>query len=311
MSIVEGYLDNSGCLLPYLSDNIMKNVLPDITLKPVVLDSIRLALAEDVESGDATTLSLVSENCIVDAEILAKEDCIVSGGDVAAAVFAMRDDSFKVDVLIADGEPAASGDIILKMHGLARTILTGERTALNFMQRMTGMATMTENFVALVAQYDCHILDTRKTTPTLRCFEKYAVLCGGGANHRFGLFDKVMIKDNHRRLWRDGDGGDLAAAVLEARRQYPDLEIEIEVESESELRNALDGSPEWILLDNMSPELMAKCVEITAGRSMLEASGGITLVNVEAAAKSGVDAISLGCLTHSAPSVDLSLEISE
>jgi len=182
---------------------------------------------------------------------------------------------------------------------------------LNFMQRMTGMATMTARFVDVVSQYDCHILDTRKTTPTLRPFEKYAVLCGGGTNHRFGLFDKVMIKDNHRRLWRDGDGGDLAAAVLEARRQYPDLEIEIEVESESELRNALDGSPEWILLDNMSPELMAKCVEITEGRSKLEASGGITLVNVEAAAKSGVDAISLGCLTHSAPSVDLSLEISE
>ena len=289
----------------------MKNDLPDITKEAAVYESIRVALAEDIESGDATTLSLVSEDCVVDAEILAKESCTVSGGGVAAAVFGVLDDSLKVEVAIADGERAEVGDIILKMHGSARTILTGERTALNFMQRMTGMATMTAEFVDLISQYDCHILDTRKTTPTLRYFEKYAVLCGGGTNHRFGLFDKVMIKDNHRRLWRDGDGGDLAAAVLEARRQYPDLEIEIEVESESELRNALDGSPEWILLDNMSPELMTKCVEINAGRSKLEASGGITLVNVEAAAKSGVNAISLGCLTHSAPSVDLSLEISE
>jgi nicotinate-nucleotide pyrophosphorylase (carboxylating) len=135
-------------------------------------------------------------------------------------------------------------------------------------------------------------------------------MCGGGTNHRIGLFDKVMIKDNHRRLWRDGDGGDLAAAVREARRCYPDLEIEIEVESIDELRNALEAEPEWVLLDNMSPELMAECVAINAGRSKLEASGGITLKNVEAAARSGVDAISLGCLTHSAPSVDLSLEIS-
>lgn len=289
----------------------MKKMLPDITKEAAVCESIRVALAEDIESGDATTLSLVAEDYIVDAEILAKENCTVSGGGVAAVVFEALDDSIKIDIVIDDGELANNGDVILKMHGSARTILTGERTALNFMQRMTGMATMTAEFVALVTPYDCHILDTRKTTPTLRHFEKYAVLCGGGTNHRFGLFDKVMIKDNHRRLWRDGDGGDLAAAVLEARRQYPDLEIEIEVESISELKNALDGAPEWILLDNMSPELMAECVEITAGRSKLEASGGITLVNVEAAAKSGVDAISLGCLTHSAPSVDLSLEISE
>jgi nicotinate-nucleotide pyrophosphorylase (carboxylating) len=246
----------------------------------------------------------------VAAHILAKEPCTVSGGRVAAAVFRMLDDTIEIKTLIADGEPAGVGDIILEIHGSARTILTGERTALNFMQRMTGIATLTAEFVEKVAAYGCHILDTRKTTPSLRSFEKYAVLCGGGTNHRFGLFDKVMIKDNHRRLWRDGDSGDLAAAVLEARRQYPDLEIEIEVESEAELRNALEGEPEWILLDNMSADEMAKCVEITAGRSKLEASGGITLVNVEAAAKSGVDAISLGCLTHSAPAVDLSLEIS-
>jgi nicotinate-nucleotide pyrophosphorylase (carboxylating) len=285
--------------------------LPNIAVEEDVRKMIRQALEEDIATGDATTLSLVPADLTVEAHILAKEACVVSGGDVAAAVFSALDAVTRVDVVIADGEHAAVGDVILTIHGSARTILTGERTALNFMQRMTGIATLTAMFAERVASYACVILDTRKTTPGLRAFEKYAVLCGGGTNHRIGLFDKVMIKDNHRRLWRDGDGGDLAAAVREARRQYPELEIEIEVESVEELRNALDGAPEWILLDNMEPDVMAECVAINAGRSKLEASGGITLDNVVAAAASGVDAISLGCLTHSAPSVDLSLEIAD
>jgi nicotinate-nucleotide pyrophosphorylase (carboxylating) len=284
--------------------------LPNITENRAVVNAIRGALDEDIASGDATTLALVPEDCVVAAHILAKQDCVVSGGDVAAKVFDMLDEAVTTKVLIPDGEVAKVGDIILEIHGPARAILTGERTALNFMQRMAGISTIAAEFVRRVADYDCHILDTRKTTPGLRAFEKYAVLCGGGTNHRIGLFDKVMIKDNHRRLWRDGDGGDLAAAVLAARSRYPKLEIEIEVESLAELRNALEGEPEWVLLDNMSPAEMAECVELNAGRSKLEASGGITLKNVEAAAASGVDAISLGCLTHSAPSVDLSLEIS-
>ncbi len=284
-------------------------VLPDITTDPVVRARIEQALEEDVASGDATTLSLVPEDAVVEAVILAREPTVISGGSVAAAVFKALDDSIVVTTLTPDGAHADSGTDILSLRGKARTILTGERTALNFMQRMSGIATMTSEFVNKVAAYNCVILDTRKTTPGLRVFEKYAVLCGGGTNHRIGLFDKVMIKDNHRRLWRDGGDGDLGAAVLEARRQYPDLEIEIEVESEDELKSALKGNPEWVLLDNMSPEKMAACVSINAGKSRLEASGGITLENVEAAAASGVDAISLGCLTHSAPSVDLSLEI--
>jgi nicotinate-nucleotide pyrophosphorylase (carboxylating) len=288
----------------------MKNDLPNITENSAVMDAVKTALAEDIADGDATTLALVPADTIVSAHILAKEPCVVSGCDVAAAVFAMLDSAVKVRKVLADGSNADAGDVILEIEGPARAILTGERTALNFMQRMAGIATISAEFVSRVAGYGCHILDTRKTTPCLRAFEKYAVLCGGGTNHRIGLFDKVMIKDNHRRLWRDGDGGDLAAAVREARRCYPDLEIEIEVESIDELRNALEAEPEWVLLDNMSPELMAECVAINAGRSKLEASGGITLKNVEAAARSGVDAISLGCLTHSAPSVDLSLEIS-
>ena len=289
----------------------MTSVLPDIAADTAVQQMIRLSLDEDIASGDATTLSLVPADYVVDAHILAKEACVVSGGPVAAAVFTALDDTIAIDSVIADGEHAKAGDTILAIRGLARTILPGERTALNFMQRMTGIASLTATFTEQVSTYGCAILDTRKTTPGLRAFEKYAVLCGGGTNHRIGLFDKVMIKDNHRRLWKDGDGGDLAAAVREARRQFPELEIEIEVESVDELKNALEGEPEWILLDNMDPATMAECVAITAGRSKLEASGGITLANVVAAAESGVDAISLGCLTHSAPSVDLSLEISD
>jgi nicotinate-nucleotide pyrophosphorylase (carboxylating) len=252
----------------------------------------------------------VPQETLVDAHILAKEGCVVSGGPVAAAVFAELDDALEVSVVIPDGARVEVGETILNIRGPAGAILTGERTALNFMQRMSGIATLTAEFVKRVSGHNCMILDTRKTTPTLRAFEKYAVLCGGGTNHRIGLYDKVMIKDNHRRLWQDGDSGDLAAAVLAAREKYPELEIEIEVESEAELRNALEGSPEWVLLDNMAPDEMRRCVEINAGRSKLEASGGITLDNIEAAAASGVDAVSLGCLTHSAPSVDLSLEIS-
>ena len=289
----------------------MKTVLPDIAADTASLELIHLALEEDIRSGDATTLSLVPSDVVVDAHILAKERCVVSGGGIARAVFRAIDDAVEVVEVVPDGERAKSGQTILTIRGPARTVLTGERTALNFMQRMTGIATLTATFVKRISGHDCAILDTRKTTPGLRSLEKYAVLCGGGTNHRIGLFDKVMIKDNHRRLWSDGGDGDLGEAVKAARLAYPDLEIEIEVETEAELRSALKGEPEWILLDNMSADMMAKCVAITAGRSKLEASGGITLANVEEAAMAGVDAISLGCLTHSAPSVDLSLEISE
>jgi nicotinate-nucleotide pyrophosphorylase (carboxylating) len=177
------------------------------------------------------------------------------------------------------------------------------------MQRMTGIATLTRAFVDAVAPHNTVILDTRKTTPALRDFEKYAVLCGGGVNHRVGLYDKILIKDNHRRLWRKGDASRLDLAVAAAREAYPELEVEVEVETMEELASALDGAPEWILLDNMLPEQLAECVRRCAGRAKLEASGGIVLENAAAVAASGVDAISLGCLTHSAPSADLSLEI--
>ena len=259
--------------------------------------------------GDATTQALVDPDAVVEAAILAKQACVVSGCDVAAAVFERVETGIACEILVRDAAPAGDGDRIMVLSGPARGILTGERTALNFMQRMTGIATLTSSFVAKAEPYGTTILDTRKTTPGLRVLEKYAVLCGGGENHRMGLYDRIMIKDNHRRLWRDGDPTRLDLAILEARRQNPGIEIEVEVESQTELVNALKGDPEWVLLDNMSPEDMARCVALCKGRCRTEASGGIDIASVEAAARSGVDAISLGCLTHSAPSIDLSLEI--
>ncbi len=285
---------------------ILPNILADVT----VSELIARALAEDLaEAGDTTTNALVPESRMVKARLLTREPCVVAGGPVAQATFAAVDAGITCTVLKADGESAAPGEDILLIEGPARAILTAERTALNFMQRMTGIATLTQAFVERIGERDCTVLDTRKTTPTLRQLEKYSVLCGGGTNHRIGLYDKVMIKDNHRQLWGNGDPDRLDEAVLAARAANPGLEIEIEVENERELISALRGKPEWILLDNMSPEAMASCVAITAGRAKLEASGGVTLETVDAAAASGVDAVSLGCLTHSARAIDLSLEI--
>lgn len=268
-------------------------------------------MSEDIATGDVTSLSLVPEDAEVTAHILAREECIVSGSDVAKQVFARVDSGLLCHELIADGNTAAPGESILEIQGRARGLLTAERTALNFMQRMTGIATMTSEFVKKVRQYNVMILDTRKTTPALRTFEKYAVLCGGGVNHRFGLYDRVLIKDNHRKLWRGGDTAELDAAIITARKMFPDVMVEIEVENEEELRVALKADPDWVLLDNMSPELLVRCVKLANHKTKLEASGGITFENVEDVARTGIDAISLGCLTHSAPSSDLSLEVAE
>ncbi len=287
----------------------MRANLQDITLDDVVRQRIAAALQEDIGSGDATTLALVPSDLVEEAEILAREACVVSGTDVAAFVFTTLASGMTIETLVPDGGCAAAGETVMRLKGPARAILTGERTALNFMQRMCGIATHTAAFVEKVKTQGTLILDTRKTTPGLRTFEKHAVLCGGGTNHRIGLYDKVLIKDNHRWLWKGTGGDDLGAAVREARRRYPRLEIEIEVENMAELASALEGQPDWVLLDNMDPVAMAACVAMVAGRCRTEASGGITLANIEAAARSGVDAVSLGCLTHTVRSIDLSLEM--
>ena len=282
--------------------------LPDIGGDPRLAAAIKLALEEDVGPGDVTTDSLVDPAAIATGEILSRAECRVAGGPVAAAVLRAVSPDVVCETVVPDGADVAKGGAIIRFRGPARAILVGERTALNFMQRMCGIATLTRAFTRVVEDLGTLILDTRKTTPGLRFLEKYSVLCGGGTNHRFGLFDRVLMKDNHRRLWAGHNPGRLDLAVLEARRLHPDVMVEIEVESLDELRSALPGRPEWIMLDNMDCDTMREAVRVNAHQAKLEASGGITLANVRAVAETGVDAISLGCLTHSAPSIDLSLE---
>jgi nicotinate-nucleotide pyrophosphorylase (carboxylating) len=276
---------------------------------PVVSDLIRRALAEDVGAGDVTTLSVVPEASQGKAAILSRGNFVVSGGAVAKAVFACVEPALRCNCLVVDGQPVKPDQVLMTIEGPIRGILTGERTALNFMQRMTGIATRTREFVDLVKPFGTRILDTRKTTPTLRVLEKYAVTCGGGTNHRMGLFDMVLIKDNHRRLWQAAGISNLQGAVAAARVKFPGVPVEVEVESEEELCDALRASPEWIMLDNMTLDLMKRCVARCAKRCKLEASGGVSLATVAGIAATGVDAISIGGLTHSAPASDLSLEL--
>ena len=292
--------------------------MKDVMRSPRAQAAVRLALDEDlvsvdrVESSprcDATSLALVDPKAVATGEIYAKgESCVVAGATVAKAVMRAVDPSIKVKILKPDGSVVKPREPIIEFRGRARSILAAERTALNFMQRMCATATLTRRFVDAVKRYGTLILDTRKTTPGLRVFEKYAVLCGGGANHRMGMYDRVLMKDNHRRLWKGGDPDELDQAVVAARKAFPSLAVEVEVESLRECASALKARPEWIMLDNMSCTDMKKCVKMCKGISKTEASGGITLDRAKEVAATGVTAISLGCLTHSAGSVDLSLE---
>ncbi|MBR0197063.1 MAG: carboxylating nicotinate-nucleotide diphosphorylase [Kiritimatiellae bacterium] len=289
--------------------------MKDIMLNPRAQEVVLAALDEDlagVKGGewcDATSLALVDPKAVATGEIHPKgTSCVVAGTTVAKAVMKAIDPKIKVKILKKDGEVAKDGEQILTFRGSARSILAAERTALNFMQRMCATASLTRKFVDATKHYGTMILDTRKTTPGLRVFEKYAVLCGGGTNHRFGMFDRVLMKDNHRRLWRGGNPEELDKAVLAARKKFPKLAVEVEVESLVECASALKARPEWIMLDNMSCADMKKCVKMCRGISKTEASGGITLDRAKEVAATGVDAISLGCLTHSAGSIDLSLE---
>lgn len=280
--------------------------------------AVRLALDEDLGDAisatgrdwcDATSEALVDPAAIATGEIYAKgQGCVVSGATVARAVLKAVDPKISVKILKPDGSVVKPLEPILVFKGRARSILAAERTALNFMQRMSATATLAKKFVDATKRYGTLILDTRKTTPGLRVFEKYAVTCGGGTNHRFGMYDRVLMKDNHRRLWKGGDPAALDAAVVAARKAFPKLAVEVEVESLEECASALKAKPEWIMLDNMSSADMKKCVRLCRGISKTEASGGITLDRAREVAATGVTAISLGCLTHSAGSVDLSLE---
>lgn len=283
--------------------------LPNAAALQGVGDLIARALAEDIGDGDATTKALVPRTARAKAAIVARDDYTVSGTEVAAEVFRAVSRRLKVRIALRDGKRVRGGQSVMTIEGPAQAILTAERTALNLLQRMTGVASLTSRFVERAAPHGVAILDTRKTIPGMRSLDKYAVLCGGGRNHRMGLYDMVLVKDNHRLFWQSRGEWRLDAAVRKARRRFPALPVEVEVESEAELVSALLASPEWILLDNMTPRKLRRCVKVCAGRVKTEASGGITLDTVAAVAASGVDAISIGALTHSAPAADLSLEI--
>lgn len=283
--------------------------LPEISEKQEVRVLINNALEEDIGRGDITSLALVGRRARAVAVIIARDCYVVSGVTIARNVFQKVDGSLKCRVITPDGTVVRKNMVVMKIEGNVGSILAAERTALNFLQRMSGIATMTASFVKKTRKYGVTILDTRKTTPTLRSLEKYAVLCGGGANHRMGLYDRILIKDNHRKLWITHGTLTLDKAVEQARRKYPHTMIEIEVETLDEMKCVIKSRPDWILLDNMPPRQLRECVKVCSGKCRLEASGGIKLSNIESFAATGVDAISLGCLTHSAPAADFSLEL--
>jgi nicotinate-nucleotide pyrophosphorylase (carboxylating) len=289
--------------------DVSQVTIPDPVAWPETAAIVRGALQEDVGAGDLTTAALVPASAASGAVILARNRCVVSGTGVAAEVFRQVNSALVCRTVVKEGAIVAPGGVVMTVRGPAGAILTAERTALNLLQRMCGIATLTRRFVDAVAPMPVDILDTRKTTPCLRRLEKYAVLCGGGRNHRMGLYDMVLIKDNHRRFWSGTGALRLDRAVEEARRRCPGVAVEIEVETEDELANALAARPDWVLLDNMPTAVMARCVTMCRGICRTEASGGVTLETVAAIARTGVDAISVGALTHSAPAADLSLEI--
>lgn len=276
-------------------------------LDTMVESLISQALAEDLgDRGDITSQMTVPANAVIQGRVRAKAAGVVAGLQVFAAVYRHVDPALTLDLLVADGDRVAVGDILCTVTGAGRSVLTGERVALNFLQRLSGIATLTAAFVDAVAGTDAVILDTRKTTPGWRMLEKYAVRCGGGQNHRIGLYDMVLIKDNHI----DAAGG-ITAAVQAVRSSAlaDDLQIEVEVKSLDELREALALGVDRILLDNMSDDTMREAVAITTGRTLLEASGNMSLERVAAVAATGVNFISVGALTHSAPALDVSMRL--
>lgn len=272
------------------------------------LQLVALALREDLGPGDVTSEALIPAEAVGTAFFLAKEEIIVCGNWIAEAVFRELDQNISFKIIIADGSQAKKGDAIAEVSGSLRTILSGERTALNFMQRLSGIATKVSQLVQLAAG-KCQLLDTRKTTPGMRELEKYAVRTGGAMNHRSGLFDMVLIKNNHI----DATGGDAALAVKKARDWAPNgMKVEVEVRDNVELESALLSKPDIILLDNMSPRAVAESVKrIRASDPLIqiEASGGIDEENLPEYADTGVDFLSLGMLTHTVKSADISLRI--
>jgi nicotinate-nucleotide pyrophosphorylase (carboxylating) len=279
----------------------MNNALP-----AEIISCIKRALEEDIGNGDATTNSIVPKTATLKGKILAKQNGVVAGLEVARAVFLELDEDVTFSQLVTDGSEVENKTVIATVEGSARALLTGERTALNFLGRMSGIATLTRQFVKAVSGTDAQILDTRKTAPGLRMLDKEAVRLGGGRNHRAGLFDMILIKDNHIDF-----AGCITTAVERARAAATNLEIEVETRTLEDVKEALSLGVERILLDNMTLETMRSAVALAWGRAKLEASGNINLQNVSEVARTGVEYISVGALTHSPKVFDVSLEWSE
>ncbi len=273
--------------------------------KTVIDAAIELALAEDLgASGDITTNTTVSADARAEALFVARQPGILSGISIAQAAFRAVDERVLFETLRHDGDTLAAGDSFARVEGPARALLTAERVALNFLGRMSGIATLTRRYVNAVEGTSALIADTRKTTPGLRAFEKYAVRCGGGHNHRTGLFDAIMIKDNHIVA-----AGSVSAAIERARGGAGHMvKIEVEVDTLDQLREVLTHKVDAVLLDNMAPETLREAVRTVKGRCLTEASGGVSLQTVRKIAETGVDLISVGALTHSAPVLDIGLD---
>jgi nicotinate-nucleotide pyrophosphorylase (carboxylating) len=298
--------------------------------------AVQAALAEDIGSGDATTLATVPETATVKAVMRAREPLVVAGLDFAQAAFhevfefinrrgelcepqksqnqsgrrrtPPSEGEIKIERLTKDGQRISDDEILLKISGPAHAVLSAERVALNFIQQLSGTATLTAQFVDAVKDTRAQILDTRKTTPGWRRFEKYAVTCGGGENHRIGLYDMVLIKDNHLVALRDAQPNAIAAAVQRAREKFPQLKVGVEADTLEQVEHAADAGADVVLLDNMNPVQLRLAVQKIKGRAKTEASGGINLANVRIVAETGVDFISVGALTHAARAVDIGLD---
>lgn len=275
-----------------------------MTLDFKQIDKVVLnALEEDMPYGDVTTDNLISEEDFTEAKFIAKASGVLAGIPVAARVFTLIDNRTSLEILKHDGEPVEKGDLIAILRGPTAAVLKGERTALNLLQRLSGIATRTRVFTDLVKDYAVSVADTRKTTPGLRYLEKYAVRCGGGRNHRYSLSDAVMLKDNHIAA-----GGGILPAVRKVRANIPHtVKIEVEVENMDMVRDAVASGAEIIMLDNMSETAMAEAVQYIAGRALVEASGDVTEERIRAIAATGVDIISIGGITHSVKALDISL----
>lgn len=275
----------------------------------LISTGVRRALAEDAPWGDVTVELAIPETTRIDTRLVAREDGVFSGGEVVSEVFAQVDPAIAVVNLVADGTSFAAGDVLARISGPARGVLTGERVALNFCQRMSGIATLTARFVEGVSHTAARIADTRKTTPGLRAFEKHAVRSGGGSNHRFGLSDAIMVKDNHLAALGAVDAVSTAEALRDLRgRAGHTTAIIVEVDRLDQIEPVLEGAPTGILLDNFTNADLVRAVKLIAGRAIAEASGGVSLETVTPIAETGVDVISVGQLTHGARALDLGLD---